>query len=262
MNLEKVGLARKPIVLGIWQQLPTPTVSRYLAEVGWDWIILDLQHGSMSHETAYECIHTIRAEGSKPFVRVPIGSYSAIENFLDLGAQGIVLPMVESPEEAKRAAHAAKYPPLGGRSKGGDAQYHYGEDYFERANHETLLLVQVEHINAVRAVEDIMSVKGVDGCFVGPTDLALSMGLPRTGFENDPKHRAAIQRTLDACRAFGKIPACNTYCLDEALEKARQGYECITLESEVDLFIGAARGLLAGLRGKLEGVSVAPAGKS
>ena len=262
MDLEKVELARKPIVLGIWQQMPIPMVSRYLAQVGWDWIILDLQHGSMNTETAYECIHTIWAAGSKPFVRVPIGSYSEIEKFLDLGAQGIILPMVRSPEEAEQAGRAAKYPPLGGRSKGGDAQYHYGQDYPDRANRETLLLVQVEHIDAVNAVEKILSVPGVDGCFVGPTDLALSMGLPLWGFEHDAKHRAAIQRTLEACRALGKIPACNTYALEEAREKARQGYECITLESDVDLFIGAARGLFAGLREKVEGVSVASITKS
>ena len=261
MHLEKVEPARKRIVLGMWQQLPIPKISRYLAQLGWDWIILDLQHGSMNFETAYECIHTIRTSGSKPFVRVPIGGFSEIEKLLDLGAQGIILPMVLSPEDAKRAARAAKYPPLGGRSKGGDAQYLYGDDYPERANQETLLLVQIEHIDAANAVEDILSIKGVDGCFVGPTDLALSMGLPRTNFENDPKHRAAIQRTLDVCRALGKIPACNTYSLEEAREKARQGYECITMESDVDLFISAARGLLAGLREKVEEVSVAPVGK-
>ncbi len=245
-------------VVGIWQQFPIPMLSRHLAQMGWDWIILDLQHGAMSPETAYECIHTIRTGGSKPLVRVPIGGYSEIERFLDLGAQGIVLPMVQSPDEARKAANAAKYPPLGGRSKGGDAQYHYGEDYPDRANQETLLLVQIEHIKAVNAVEEIMSIEGVDGCFVGPTDLALSMGLPRTGFENDPSHRAAIQRTLDACRALGKIPACNTYSLEEAREKARQGYKCITMESDVDLFVGAARGLLAGLRNQVQGVTGPP----
>jgi 4-hydroxy-2-oxoheptanedioate aldolase len=246
------------IVFGIWQQFPMPMLSRHLAQMGWDWIILDLQHGSMSSETAYECIHTIRTAGSRPFVRVPIGAYSEIERFLDLGAQGVILPMVFSPEEATRAAHAAKYPPLGGRSKGGDAQYHYGEDYPDRANRETLLLVQVEHIKAVNSVEEILAVEGVDGCFVGPTDLALSMGLPRTGFESDPRHLAAIQRTLDACRTLGKIAACNTYSLNEAREKARQGYQCITLESDVDLFIGAARGLLAGLRSQVAGIASPP----
>jgi 2-keto-3-deoxy-L-rhamnonate aldolase RhmA len=235
-------------ILGIWQQFPLPMISRYLAQIGWEWIILDLQHGSMSPETAYECIHTIRSAGSKPLVRVSIAAYSEIQRYLDLGAGGIVVPMVNSPEEATRAARAAKYPPLGERSIGGDAGYHYGANYPERANQETLLLVQIEHIQAVNAVNQILSVPGVDGCFVGPTDLALSMGLPRTAFKDVPEHQAAIQRTLDSCLKLGKLACCNTYSGEEAREKARQGYQCITLESDSVLFFRAAKNLLEGLR--------------
>lgn len=243
----------RSVILGMWQHLPVPMVSRYLAQMGWDWIILDLQHGPMNSETTYECIHTIRAAGSKPFVRVPIGTPSDIQKYLDLGAQGIVVPMVNSREEAKICAQAAKYPPLGRRSIGGDDQVHYGEDYPERANRETILLVQIEHVDAVNAAETILSIDGVDGCFVGPTDLALSMGLPRADFESNPQHMSAIQRTLEACQAAGKIACCNTYSLSEAQAKAKQGYQCITLESDMKLFISAAQRLLADLRGKVEG---------
>ena len=250
MSEQAVGA--RSVVIGIWQNLPIPMVSRYLAQMGWEWIILDLQHGPMNSETAYECIHTIRSAGSKPFVRVPIGSPHDIQKYLDLGARGIVVPMVNSKEEAKICAQAAKYPPLGGRSEGGDDKVHYGQDYPERANRETILLVQIEHIDAVNAAEDILSIDGVDGCFVGPTDLAMSMGLPRVGFEGDPRHMAAIQRTLDACLAAGKIPCCNTYSLSEAQAKAEQGYQCITMESDMKLFLGAAQKLLIDLRAKLE----------
>ncbi len=255
MRKEKVEAPRKAVMLSIWQQIPTPVISRYLAQMGWDWIILDLQHGSMNYETAYECIHAIRTAGSKPFVRVPIGAMSDIQKQLDLGAQGIVVPMVNSREEAARAAQAAKYPPAGCRSVGGDAQCHYGEDYHERANRETLLIVQIEHIDAVNAVESIMSVAGVDGCFVGPTDLALSMGLARTNFESNPQHQAAIQRTLKACRAAGKLACCNTYSLAEAQARAREGYQCISMESDMKLFVGTGQKLLAGLRKSVEDLS-------
>jgi 4-hydroxy-2-oxoheptanedioate aldolase len=223
-------------------------ISRYLAQQGWEWIILDLQHGSLDSRTTYECIHTIRAEGAKPIVRVSIGAAAEVSKYLDLGAQGIVVPMVNSVAEARAMAAAAKYPPQGERSMGGDARYHYGEDYPERANSEMLLIVQIEHIRAVRAVEKILAVPGVDGCFVGPTDLALSMGLPRTDFENNPKHRAAIQRTVDACRRLKKLACCNTYSLAEANDKVRQGYECITLESDVRLFMDSGEKLLKDLR--------------
>ncbi|MEX0679173.1 MAG: aldolase/citrate lyase family protein, partial [Pirellulales bacterium] len=173
------------VIVGIWQQFPLPMVSRLLGRMGWDWVILDMQHGAPSTETAYECLHTLHATGTKPFLRTSVGVPSEVERALDLGALGVVVPMVNSAAQAQAAAQAAKYPPLGCRSFGGDAAWHYGDDYYERANDETLLLVQIEHIDAVNQVELIMATPGVDGCFIGPTDLALSMGLARTDYERD-----------------------------------------------------------------------------
>jgi 4-hydroxy-2-oxoheptanedioate aldolase len=229
--------AKRKTILGIWQLIPSPTVSRLLARQGWEWIILDRQHGSLDSRSAYECIHTIRAEGAKPFVRVPIGAAAEVSRYLDLGAQGIVVPMVNAVAEARAMARAAKYPPLGERSLGGDARFHYGEDYPERANRETLLIVQIEHIRAVRAAEGILAVPGVDGCFVGPTDLAMSMGLPRMDYESNPSHRTAIRRIAEMCRKFRKLACCNTYSLADAQEKRALGYECISFETDVQLLM-------------------------
>jgi 4-hydroxy-2-oxoheptanedioate aldolase len=248
MNTSSDAARPRRTILGIWQLLPSPMISRYLAQQGWEWIFLDLQHGSLDSCTTYECIHTIRAAGARPFVRVPIGSWNDVSKYLDLGAQGIVVPMVNSAAEARRMARAAKYPPLGERSIGGDARYHYGEDYPERANQETLLLVQIEHLRAVKAAKAILSVEGVDGCFVGPTDLALSMGLPRRDFKNHPRHRAAIQHTVDVCLRLKKIACCNTSSIEDARAKSRQGFRCVTLESDVTLFMSCAEKLLKDLR--------------
>ncbi len=236
------------IVIGIWQQFPLPMVSRLLGQMGWDWVILDMQHGSMNTETAYECLHTLRTAGAIPILRVSVGVPAEVQRALDLGARGVIVPMVNSLAEAQAMAQAAKYPPLGARSLGGDAAWHYGQDYPERANAETLLLVQVEHIDAVNQVEAIMALPGVDGCFIGPTDLALSMGLPRTDYEHHPDHRAAIARTLAACGAHDKLACCNTYSMDDAREKISQGFDCITLKSEADLFVQAGKTLLGDLR--------------
>ncbi len=236
------------IIFGIWQQIPAPMISRFLAQMGWDWIILDLQHGCFNWETAYECIHTVRAAGRRPLVRVGIGQTSEVQKALDLGAGGVIVPMVNSREESAKMAVAAKYPPLGDRSIGGDPHYHYGPDYAERANKTTLLLVQIEHIQAVDNVEAILDLPGVDGCFVGPTDLALSMGFPRIGFEKIAEHRRAINRIVDVCRRLNKLACTNTYGVDEAAGKITQGYQCITLRSDADLFVDSARGLLKSLR--------------
>jgi 4-hydroxy-2-oxoheptanedioate aldolase len=237
-----------PLVVGIWQNFPLPMVSRYLALQGWDWVILDMQHGCMTTEMAYECIHTLRAGGTMPLLRVSVGVPSEVQRALDLGARGVVVPMVSSLAEAEAVALAAKYPPLGHRSLGGDPAWHDGADYPERANADTLLLVQVEHIDSVRNVEAIMALPGVDGCFIGPTDLALSMGLPRTDYERHPDHRAAMARTLAACQTHGKLACSNTYSMSDVQEKIAQGFDCITFKSEAELFVSAGAGLLSELR--------------
>lgn len=248
-------------VIGIWQQIPLPMISRFLAQMGWEWIILDMQHGCLNYETTYECIHTIRAHGARPLVRTSIGTPSEVQKALDLGAGGVVVPMVNSGAEARIMAGAAKYPPKGQRSVGGDNFYTWGQNYVEGADEKTLLLVQIEHIDAVNAVEEILGTDGVDGCYVGPTDLALSMGLNRTGFESDPAHRAAIQKTVDVCRKLGKLACSNSYSLDEAREKAEQGYDFITLRSDGDLFWDAASDLLKTLKEQVHGARVlSPAG--
>jgi 4-hydroxy-2-oxoheptanedioate aldolase len=239
--------ARKPIV-GIWQQFPLPMVSRLLGRMGWDWVILDMQHGSPNTETAYECLHVLHDAGTRPIARTSIGAPAEVQRALDLGALGVVVPMVNSAAEAQALARAAKYPPLGDRSFGGDLAWHYGDDYYERANAETLLLVQVEHVDSVRQVEAILATPGVDGCFIGPTDLALSMGLSRHDYEHHPEHRAAIARTLDACRAHGKLACSNTYSLADVESKLALGFDCITFKSEADLFMSSAAALLAQLR--------------
>lgn len=243
----------KPTI-GIWQHFPLPMISRYLGLMGWDWVIFDMQHCSANTETAYECMHTLRLTGAMPILRTSVGAPSEVQRALDLGARGVVVPMVNSVEEAREMAQAAKYPPLGCRSMGSDAAWHYGENYFERANEETLLLVQVEHIDAVNAVEATMALPGVAGCFIGPTDLALSMGLPRTDYETHPDHRAAIARTLAACHAHNKLACSNTYSLADAQAKISQGFDCITLKSDADLFMSAGGKLLADLR-ELDGKS-------
>jgi 4-hydroxy-2-oxoheptanedioate aldolase len=236
------------VIVGIWQQFPLPMVSRSLGRLGWDWVILDMQHGAPNSETAYECLHTLHSAGTKPLARTSIAAPAEVQRALDLGALGVVVPMVNSAAEARELAQAAKYPPLGARSFGSDLAWHYGDDYYERANDETLLLVQVEHIDSVNQVEAIMGTPGVDGCFIGPTDLALSMGLSRHDYEAHPEHRAAIARTLAACRGHGKLACANTYSLADFEAKVAQGFDCLTFRSEADLFMSSGAALLAQLR--------------
>jgi 2-keto-3-deoxy-L-rhamnonate aldolase RhmA len=236
------------VLLGMLQQFPLPAISRYLAQQGWNWLILDMQHGSFDYQTVYECCHVAQRGGSKPIVRVPIGDFSAIQRVLDLGAQGVVLPMVNSREEAEQAAYAAKYPPLGGRSRGGDAWYHSGATYTETANQTTVLLVQVEHIKAVANVEEILAVDGVDGFLMGQVDLALSMGLSDRDFSENREHQAAVQHTVEVCNSLGKLACYNAFSDTEAQERMQQGFRVITYRSDVELFYESGQARLDSLR--------------
>jgi 4-hydroxy-2-oxoheptanedioate aldolase len=239
---------RPPVQLGVFQQLPIAAVSRYLALQGWDWLILDMQHGSFDYQTAYECCHVIRGGGSKPLVRVPVGGFSAVERVLDLGAMGVAVPMVNSREEAEHAAKAAKYPPLGGRSRGGDAWFHQGDNYTDEANRTTVLLVQIEHIKAVAKAEQILAVAGVDGFLMGQVDLALSMGLSDRNFSDNHEHQAAIQHTVDVCNSLGKLACYNAFTDAEARERVIQGFRVIAHRSDVDIFYDAGEARLDALR--------------
>lgn len=122
MEVERAGMSnvqsatadnRPPVQFGVFQQLSIAAVSRYLALQGWDWLILDMEHGSFDYQTAYECCHVIRGGGSKPLVRVPVGGFSAVERVLDLGAMGVAVPMVNSREEAEHAAKRQNIPRWG-----------------------------------------------------------------------------------------------------------------------------------------------------
>lgn len=233
---------------GIWQDLPCVAVSRCLAKSGWNFIVLDMQHGPMTFETAYECAHAIHSEGVECWIRVSVDAPSEVQRALDIGADAVVVPMVNSLEMARKLACAAKYPPLGHRSLGGDCSLHRGSDYFERANAETRLIVQVEHVESANVVEEMMAMAGVDGCFVGPTDLAISMNLSRHDYELDDEHRRLVDRILQACRQENKLACCNTYTMADCMEKLDFGFHCLTLQSEVTLLMEASRTKAAAIR--------------
>ncbi|HMO83391.1 MAG TPA: aldolase/citrate lyase family protein [Lacipirellulaceae bacterium] len=226
---------------GIWQDLPCVAVSRCLAKSGWNFIVLDMQHGPMSFETAYECVHAAHREGAECWMRVSVDAPSEVQRALDLGADAVVVPMVNSLAMARSMANAAKYPPTGHRSLGGDCSLYRGGDYFERANDETKLIVQVEHIDSVSVVEEMMALEGVDGCFIGPTDLAISMNLSRHDYEQHPLHASVVERVLLACHQYGKLACCNTYSAADFESKLGMGFDCLTQQSEVSLLMEASR---------------------
>lgn len=222
------------------------TASRIVAEAiglgGFDWVLVDLQHGEANLDDARGMLQAISATPATPLVRVPWNEPALIQRTLDLGAYGVVVPMINSRADAMAAVGAAKYPPLGYRSWGPVRGTLYGGgDYFEQAGAETLLLAQIETAAAVERVDEIMAVEGIDGCYVGPNDLSISMGFPPESPSLAPPVEAAIERVAQAVHAATKIPGIMTYSAEVTNRRIRQGYRLIALGSDLRFLRNAAR---------------------
>src|SRR3954453_8573647 len=176
--VKKALKAGQPAV-GTWLSLGSITAARFLARAGFAWLTVDIEHSLVDWETATHMFATIADAGCTALARVPSNRHDHIKRVLDNGAHGIVVPMVNSRQEAEHAVAAALYPPVGNRSVGGSVHALNfkctANDYYAHANDELLIVLQCEHIQAVRDADAIFSVPGIDAIFGGPNDLAASM---------------------------------------------------------------------------------------
>jgi 4-hydroxy-2-oxoheptanedioate aldolase len=178
-----------------------------------------------------------------PMARAPWNDPIAIQHVLDAGCYGVVVPMVNSYEEAVKAAGACRYAPLGYRSSGPNrARLYGGADYLQQANDEVICLVMVETVEAVKNIDEICSAPGIDGVYIGPSDLAVSMGLPTAGMDNKhPDHIAAVQTVLDAARRHGVIPGMHCGSAEEVARRFEQGFMFCPVGSDINFVtVGAA----------------------
>jgi len=219
--------------VGTWLSLGSPLVAEIIAYLGFDWVVIDTEHGTIDIETTQSIIQAISATDTVPIVRVPWNDPALIKRALDAGAYGLVIPMVNNGEEAIRAVQASRYPPVGIRSYGGPRVRLYGGvDYFEHANEEILVIVQIEHINAVNRIDEILSVGGVDGFFIGPQDLAASMGIKPALDNSDPRHIEAVSKVLSAGEKH-HVPGGILVGSPEAVnQRIAEGFQFIGLSSD------------------------------
>ncbi|CAN5522826.1 aldolase/citrate lyase family protein [soil metagenome] len=215
-----------------------------LAYSGIDWILLDTQHGSFGLDQIHQTFAVMRHSPAIPMARVARNDYTMIGRLLDEGALGMVVPMVDTVEDARRAADACLHPPRGKRSFGWGGAGQYGADYPDWINQEIFVAVQLESITAVENAEAIMSVEGIDGCWAGPADLALSIGVdPRQAGESE-RHAEALAEVVRACKAVGKVPGIAASSPEEAMARASQGFQFITAGSDAGFMMsGATAGL-------------------
>ncbi|MDP7560237.1 MAG: aldolase/citrate lyase family protein, partial [Planctomycetota bacterium] len=182
-NRPKRALRKGEVIIGLLLFIPSPELVEIMGQAGFDFVIIDFEHGSFGIDSARNCVLAADAANIAPIIRVADNQSTLIEQALDLGAQGVVVPHVNTVEEATRAVRAAKYPPAGNRGYcpvargGGYGKYGFGPEYTEQANEETMVILLIEDVAAMENIEAILSVEGVDVVFPGPGDMAASMGL-------------------------------------------------------------------------------------
>jgi 4-hydroxy-2-oxoheptanedioate aldolase len=237
-NTLKRRLQAGETVVGTWMNLAEPLAAGLLASHGWDWILIDMEHGPIPLADAAAMVTAVRAQDSVPIVRVAWNESSQIQRVLDLGAWGIMVPVVNTAADAHRVVRDARFPPLGERSRGGvRANLTFNTDpgtYSLRANDEILILVQVETEQSVANVAEILAVDGVDGVFVGPNDLAFSGGKPWPDvWEKDDAYMRLIDAVPRAAEAAGKFAGILAREAGQARQMIAHGYRFVGVGGDV-----------------------------
>jgi 4-hydroxy-2-oxoheptanedioate aldolase len=234
--------------VGTWLSLANIPAARFLARLGFDWLTIDIEHSLVDWETATHMFASIADAGCAPLARVPSNRHDHIKRVLDNGAHGIVVPMVNSREEAIAAVSAAKYPPAGNRSVGGslhalnfDAT---ADDYYAHVDDELLLVLQCEHIRAVEDADAIFSVPGIDVIFVGPNDLAASMRSKEGRPPSADATAQVMQHILQTCRKHGVAPGLHCPNADEARLRLEEGWQFVAVGSELRMLLDGASEVL------------------
>jgi 4-hydroxy-2-oxoheptanedioate aldolase len=240
----------KPSV-GTWLSLGSITAARFLARAGWDWLTVDVEHSLVGIETAVHMWGSIADAKCVPLARVPSNRHDHIKRVLDNGGHGVVVPMVNTRQEALDAVSACLYPPVGTRSVGGSVHALNFDatppDYYAKANDELLIVLQCEHIQAVRNFDEVFSVPGVDAVFVGPNDLMASMRSP-DGTPPPPEvFKQALADILAGCKRLGVAPGIHTFSLDEAKQRIAEGWQFIAVNSELKFMVDGSKQIIDGL---------------
>jgi len=253
VNVVKRELQAGRPSVGTWLSLGSIVASRFLARAGFAWLTLDIEHSLVDWETACHIFASVADAGCVALARVPANRHDHIKRALDNGAMGIVVPMVNSREEALAAVAAAKYPPHGNRSVGGSVHaLNFATDaatYFQRANDELLIVLQCEHILAVERAEEIFSVPSIDAIFVGPNDLAASMRDPEGRPPTADATRQAMKHILQTCRKYGVAPGVHCMNIEEARLRISEGWQFIAVTSELKMMLDGASQVVAALLG-------------
>src|SRR6267142_3418487 len=250
-NVFKRALQKGQPQIGLWVGLADSYVAELIASTGFDWLLIDAEHAPNDPRTVLRQLQAMAPYPVHPIVRPVQGSVELIKQYLDIGAQTLIIPMVETPEQARQMVAATRYPTRGVRGVGSAlaraSRWNQIDDYLRRSDDEMCVFVQVESVNALTHLERIAAVDGVDGVFFGPADLAASMGL--LGKPSDPAVRDAILQGIAAVKRAGKAAGTLTSDRRLAREYLEQGALFVAVGADTSVLVKAAKELAAEFTG-------------
>lgn len=261
-NLVKEKWRKGQAAIGGWCSIPATTTAEVMAQQGFDWLCIDTQHGLIDYTNALPMLTAISTSATTmPFVRVPWSEPSIIMKYLDAGAYGLIVPMIETKADAERVVWAARYAPLGQRSVGpARAVVYAGNDYLDHANDEIAIAVMIETPKALDNLDEIASVEGIDALYIGPADLSQSLGLgPRYNADN-PKHAEAVTRVREVAEKHGKVPGIHTSGSALTNRYIQEGFKMILLTADAAGVALNARNELNAIKDTLAAANGAAAG--
>ena len=243
-NAFKHALAQGRLQVGLWSSLCSNMAAEIISDSGFDWILLDTEHSPNEIPGLMEQLQAMERGTATPVVRAAWNDAVLLKRILDIGAQSVLIPFVQNAEEARRAVAATRYPPQGIRGTAGSARgSRYGrvKDYLKKANAEICVLVQAETREALGQLEAIAKVDGIDGVFIGPSDLAASLG--HIGELTHPEVQKAIEDAGRRLKALGKPAGILTLNEDEARRYISWGYTFVAVGADVGLLARSADAL-------------------
>ena len=251
INGFKQALRQGKTQIGLWVSLADSYAAELLATAGFDCLVIDAEHAPNDPRSVLLQLQAMAPYPVHPIVRPVCGSVELIKQYLDIGAQTLIIPMVETAEQAREVVAATRYPTRGVRGVGSAlaraSRWNQIDDYQRRCEQEICVWVQVESINAMTHLKEIATVDGVDGVFFGPADLAASMGL--LGKPSDPEVQAAITRGIDTVRRAGKAAGTLTPDPKLAREYLAQGAQFVAVGADTSILVKAAKELAAQFKG-------------
>ena len=249
-NLTKQRARADQPALGIMCSCASPLIAEWLGHSGYDFVVVDLQHGETNLDSASVMLQALSSTPATPIVRVPANVPMYIQRALDLGAYGVIVPQVNNRAEAEAVAASVRYAPKGNRSWGPVRGAIYGgADYFSGSADALLTLVMIESAEGLRNAREILAVDGIDGCFVGPADLNISLGSSPDLPELARATQDGIVAICAAARAAGRIAGVHAFSLDDAKQRLAQGFRFVTVMAETRIIRAGATQVLTALRG-------------